>query len=754
MGWAQGLVVGVVVGAGLTTPALAQVPTDPAESSPETEVTLEDADDDWGDELEDGDFEYGDLEYGAQVAVTPSDGEAERESQARSEVTRRELDERIPQSAPEALRYEPGVSVQQTAHGQASPFVRALTGQQVVHLFDGVRMNNGIYRQGPNQYFFSVDSLTLQRMEVVRGSASTRYGSDALGGAILARSIEPNIDPDVDGVTFGARALARFGSADLEIGGRAEVEAQLGRRTAVILGGGYRDASQLQSGGIVANEGRPQPLVPRFEEDGRTQRGTGFREATFDGRLVHQITDRLAFSAALFGYRQFDAPRTDQCPAPEAPASECLRIEEQFRTLGYAALRGNAGALREMELTASWQRHAEKRVRDRPQSFVRHDWNNRVDTLGASFRAASRRFSGARPWRLRFGAEAYSDVVQSGASQSFTDLDRTFESSRGQYIDGSRYVSLGAFTEVDLAVASWLSLRFGGRAAVVGARANADPESGSLAVRETWFAPVGRVGAELRVADPMSVFINVDQGFRAPNLDDLTSRQQVGPGFQFENADLAPERSTTFELGGVLEHDFIELSLWGYATLLRDGIFRGVRQAVDCPPQTPSCGASRTQFQLLNADAGAVILGTEGGVTLHLPASVTLRATYQYAWSEGPNTGAGDSEAERVPLSRTPPAGGTFEGRWLHPGSGVYVGAAVVWAAAQRRLAPSDQADARIPIGGTPGYGLLDLRLGYRHAHFRAHLVFQNVFDAAYRVHGSSINGPGRSIRLAIATEI
>ncbi|MFT5359357.1 MAG: outer membrane receptor protein involved in Fe transport [Polyangiales bacterium] len=748
-GWAPlalvtGLGLSVVVGLsviglsviGLSASAFAQ---DPEPGPPLDE-------EDWG---EDDDYEYG-----TQVAVDPNDGEAARDSRSRSRVTRREFEERLPQSAPEALRFEPGVSVQQTAHGQASPFVRAMTGQQVVHLFDGVRMNNGVYRQGPNQYFFSIDSLTLERMEVVRGSASTRYGSDALGGAILARSIAPTIDSDLDGVTFGARALARFGSADLAIGGRAEVEAQLGRRTAVILGGGYRDVGQLESGGVVANAGRAEPLVPRFEEDGRTQQGTGFREATFDGRFLHQVTEDLTFSAALFGYRQFDAPRTDQCPAPEAPASECLRIEEQFRTLGYVALRGDAGALRDIELNASWQRHSEKRVRDRPQSLVQHQWNNRVDTLGVSFRAASRRFQGARSWRLRFGAEAYSDSVRSDASQSFTDLDRTFDRSRGQYIDGSRYVSLGAFTEVDVSVASWLSLRVGGRAAVIGARAAADPESGSLAVRETWFAPVARFGAEFRVADPVSIFVNVDQGFRAPNLDDLTSRQQVGPGFQFENAALTPERATTIEIGGVLDHDWIELSVWGYATLLRDGIFRGVREASDCPPQTPSCGASRTQFQLLNADAQAVILGTEGGATLHLPAEVTLRATYQFAWSEGPNTGAAENADARVPLSRTPPPGGTLEGRWLHAKSGVYVGAAVLWAAAQRRLAPSDEADARIPVGGTPGYGLVDLRVGYRNAHFRAHLVFQNVFDAAYRVHGSSINGPGRSIRLALGTEI
>ena len=35
-------------------------------------------------------------------------------------------------------------------------------------MFDGVRLNNGIYRQGPNQYFFTVDTGTLESLQVMR----------------------------------------------------------------------------------------------------------------------------------------------------------------------------------------------------------------------------------------------------------------------------------------------------------------------------------------------------------------------------------------------------------------------------------------------------------------------------------------------------------------------------------------------------------------------------------------------------------
>jgi iron complex outermembrane receptor protein/hemoglobin/transferrin/lactoferrin receptor protein len=108
---------------------------------------------------------------------------------ASSTVSHADLERRQPRSAPDALRYEPGVFVQQTAHGQGSAFIRGLTGQQTLLLFDGIRLNNSTFRQGPNQYFFTVDSRTIEAVEIVRGGSSTRFGSDALGGTIQALPI-------------------------------------------------------------------------------------------------------------------------------------------------------------------------------------------------------------------------------------------------------------------------------------------------------------------------------------------------------------------------------------------------------------------------------------------------------------------------------------------------------------------------------------------------------------------------------------
>ncbi|MEC7524645.1 MAG: TonB-dependent receptor [Myxococcota bacterium] len=691
-------------------------------------------------------------ELGVTATVDRDDEEEASEGRPHATVTHEELEERLPRSAPDALRDVPGVSVQQTAHGQASPYVRGLTGQRVIHLFDGVRLNTGIYRQGPNQYFFTVDSLTLDRLEVTRGSASTRWGPDALGGAILAIPRERDPDAGLDGVRFEPRLFARFRSADLEWGGRAELGADLGDRTAFLGGVAFREASLLRGGGLVGSPiDGSRALVPRFTEElagqppdaWHTQIGTGFTELTFDGRLVHRLAPRLRVVAAAYGYRQTNAPRTDRCPPPEAPSDECLRVREQFRTLTYVSLRGDAGdSIRDLALTLSYQRHHEARENVRPRSQIRFDWRDDVDTLGLALSAATPniRLGEEASLRLRYGFDVYDDRVSSSASQTLTDLDLSLPLSRGQYLDRSLYVTLGAWLTLALRPTRWLTIRSGGRVGLVGVRAPEDAASGTAGVQDDFPLAVGRVGAEVELAREVSLLAAVDQGFRAPNLDDLTSRQQTGPGFQFENPDLRPERTTSFDVGLRLRFPALRLDAWAFAMLIDDGIERALRGAEACPPNTPQCQASRVHLQLVNARGIGTLFGAEGAATLILPEDVTVRATVTWAWGEGPDP----SGPTRVPLSRVPPLHGAVEGRWRHRETGFYAAAVVRWAATQDRLAPQDTADARIPLGGTPGWATLDVRAGWRFGdQVLLSLVGENLFDVAYRTHGSSINAPG-----------
>src|SRR5690606_14167326 len=119
------------------------------------------------------------------------------------------------------LQNEVGVLIQQTGRGQASPFLRGLTGQQILILVDGVRLNTSIVRPGPNQYFNTIDPGQIERIEVTRGSQSMLWGADALGGVINIVTRGPN---SLRGDYAGGSFHEVFSTADTASYSRANVE--------------------------------------------------------------------------------------------------------------------------------------------------------------------------------------------------------------------------------------------------------------------------------------------------------------------------------------------------------------------------------------------------------------------------------------------------------------------------------------------------------------------------------------------------
>lgn len=679
----------------------------------------------------------------------------EDDTRAASVVTRRDLEERLPRSAPDALRYEPGVYVQQTAHGQGSPYVRGLTGQQTIMLFDGIRLNNSTFRQGPNQYFFTIDSRTVQKLEVLRGSASTRYGSDAMGGALLATPIDPSMRLGPRKWQVHPRGALRVGQADGEFGGRGQIDVAYKDRLGFFGGVGYRTVGLLRTGGPIYSPQTGEPVkVPLIDSDGVTQKGTGFNELTADARLVWRANDKLRLTLAYYDYRQGDAPRTDRCPPDTAPQSECLTYDEQFRTLIYAALDVDDGPAfaERLRLTVNYGNQHERRRFDRgPESSFRVIGRDDVYTGGTGLSARTREWGPAGKLRfaLHYGFDLYHDTLRSQSWNIYNDVGITSALTRGQYVDRSKYLTSGLWTEVRLKLLERLELRAGGRGAFVMADSPGDPASKSAAVDRRWGTAVGSGGAALELTRGVRWLVNIDQGFRAPNLDDLTSRQQTGAGYQGENPDLRPEKAVSYETGVKVDLPRLELALHGFESHIHGMIARAPLDKAECPPGGETgCAGSHAAFHLTNLEGLAVLRGFDGAVRVFLPAGFALRATLAYAWGDGPNPVPGGVPG-RIPLSRVPPLNGTAEASWRR--AGFYLAAGLRWARLQDRLALSDRSDQRIPIGGTPGFAVVDLRAGYRfQPHVLAALVLENLGDTPYRYHGSSVNGPGRSLNMLL----
>ena len=114
----------------------------------------------------------------------------------------------------DALATANGVHLQQTTPGQGAAIIRGQRGSAVLQLVDGIRLNNAIFRSAPTQYFALVPSAAVERVEVLRGTPASLYGSDAIGGVLQVVTRTPSFESDdleTRGEVYGSANTAEDG---------------------------------------------------------------------------------------------------------------------------------------------------------------------------------------------------------------------------------------------------------------------------------------------------------------------------------------------------------------------------------------------------------------------------------------------------------------------------------------------------------------------------------------------------------------
>ncbi len=118
----------------------------------------------------------------------------------------RDYDDRF-ETVEDLLHHAAGVRVRRFgALGSYSPAsIRGSKAEQVLVLLDGVRLNSA-HRGAVDLSTLSL--RTIERIEVIRGGGSARYGSDAIGGVIVMTSRRPEgTGVDVSGIVGDLRTL-------------------------------------------------------------------------------------------------------------------------------------------------------------------------------------------------------------------------------------------------------------------------------------------------------------------------------------------------------------------------------------------------------------------------------------------------------------------------------------------------------------------------------------------------------------------
>lgn len=115
------------------------------------------------------------------------------------------------------VRYEPGVTVEGGGRFGLSGFnIRGINGDRILMLLDGVPLSDE-FSFGPalsaRRDFIDID--LLQSVEIIRGPASTLYGSDAIGGVVAFTSKAPK-DIVAPGEALAGKVKLGYASAAAE----------------------------------------------------------------------------------------------------------------------------------------------------------------------------------------------------------------------------------------------------------------------------------------------------------------------------------------------------------------------------------------------------------------------------------------------------------------------------------------------------------------------------------------------------------
>lgn len=111
-----------------------------------------------------------------------------------SVIDAQEIKRNRPQTGADLLLLAPSIRLQKSQGGGGSPVLRGFEANRVLLVVDGIRMNNAIYRSGHLQNAITIDPNAIERVEVVYGSSSVGYGSDALGGVVHYFTKTPRIN--------------------------------------------------------------------------------------------------------------------------------------------------------------------------------------------------------------------------------------------------------------------------------------------------------------------------------------------------------------------------------------------------------------------------------------------------------------------------------------------------------------------------------------------------------------------------------
>jgi outer membrane cobalamin receptor len=602
-------------------------------------------------------------------------------------------------NTPELLNEAPGVFIQKTNHGGGSAFLRGLTGNQVLYLIDGIRINNAITRYGPNQYLNTIDRFSLERMEVVRGSGSVLFGSDAIGGVINMLSINPEIKQQK---AFSGKISSRIGSNHLE-------ESLNGRIS-------YKNKESWLTSGITTRSFGD--LIGG--KNTKLQHPSGYDEFCYDIKTNIQMNKRHTVQGLLQYVHQKDVPVYHKYILENFALN---KMDPQKRSLAYLSYTYNSegGFIQNIKFTPNFQQVLESRWSKKNNSNLTTIENDTVEIFGVLTELNTFKKIGGWKWTGSHGFDLYHDKVNSNRIQ-MSDNNAPI-SKRGLYPDDATQLSYAFFTNHHMEKNKF-QVTLGNRIQFLSLQIPIEKGRIINIQPKAW---VGNLYVSQALLPKLKLIYGLNTGFRAPNIDDLGSLGIVDFRYEIPNYELRPEKSAQIQIGYKWNGPKFNWETYTYYNRLKDIVVRNKKgnDIIDGYPV----------YIKENAENG-YIMGVETNFQYILGKSLQMSGSLTYTY--------GQNTSKKEPFRRIPPLFGYVNLQYQK--EKYWARLFFQLAGKQQRLAAGDISDNRIGPLGTPGWSVINLSNGFNFKKIDINITLQNVLDKDYKFHGSGINSVGRSL--------
>ena len=560
-----------------------------------------------------------------------------------TQINRSMIEFTNPMTSADLLERGGYVYIQKSQLGGGSPMIRGLSTNRLVLSVDGVRLNNAIFRSGNIHNVISISPMNIENTEVIMGSASVLYGSDAIGGVMnfytkkakLSNDSNPNILININ---------SRYSSASNEK--MYHIDFNYGLEKIAFLSsfsksdfddltmGIHGPSDYLRPNYVTQNSAGDDVLVTNSKP--RVQRNTGYSQTNFMQKVLYEPNEDLSIDIGIHFSKTGNIPRYDRLIRTNENEGlyysewyygpqEWLLINSQLTYIPK-----ETKFYDELKFGSSFQRFSESRNSRRfSDSFLKLR-EEELDIFSFNldfFKKISENSN------ITYGLEMIENKVGSFAkSINISDLSETPISTR--YPDNSSLNSLGLYINYKTKIIEDVFFQSGVRYSSTVLKSdlsqnniyydfmyeNTTLENGAF---------VGGIGLSWVRNIYNNWKFNINTAFRSPNIDDLAKVFDSEPGsVVVPNPDLKPERSFGLEFGGYFRtKNNIELDFSSYVTYLYNSFIRD--------DFTLSNGVSEiiydgelSQIQALQNSSKSFIYGIEFGINMFLNKNFRMKSQH------------------------------------------------------------------------------------------------------------------------------